>query len=410
VRGYVVAKGHRFYAVIYEGIDPITGRERRRWHPAGTDRTAAERMASRLAAGVGARNRDPGLSLARYLLEQWLPAKRVSLRPSTWDGYRRIIELHVVPSIGHVPLRRLRIDHLESLYSDLLTTGRADRVGGLDPKSVLEVHVIVRRALADAARKGLIVRNVADSAEAPRRRRPKRVVRAWTAAQLLAFLEAARPHRLFTAFWLAATTGMRRSELLALRWEDLDADAGTISVHRALVSVAYELHETHGKTSTARRCIDLDPTTVGRLVHWHDRLESELNRSVRLDDYLFPTVEGRPTHPDLFSQAFNRLIARIDLPRLRLHDLRHTHATLLLKAGVPIKVVSERLGHATPGFTMATYQHVLPGMQAQAARTFEALLSTDLHPVEDPVERRHNQRDPAKAGPLTWANGGGGGI
>ena len=106
--------------------------------------------------------------------------------------------------------------------------------------------------------------------------------------------------------------------------------------------------------------------------------------------------KGEAIHPDLFSQAFNRLIARLDLPRLRLHDLRHTHATLLLKAGVPIKVVSERLGYATPGFTMATYQHVLAGMQAEAARTFEALLSpsTDFHPVDDPVDDSRSSEAP----------------
>jgi integrase len=126
------------------------------------------------------------------------------------------------------------------VYTELLSSGRADRAGGLDPKSVLEVHVIVRKALADATRKGLVVRNVADGAEAPKRRRPKRVVRAWTAPQLQPFLTAARPQRLFPALWLAATTGMRRSELLGLRWEDLDTASGRLSVHRALVSVAYE--------------------------------------------------------------------------------------------------------------------------------------------------------------------------
>jgi integrase len=166
-----------------------------------------------------------------------------------------------------------------------------------------------------------------------------------------------------------------------------------LSVHRALVSVAYVLHESPGKTNSARRCIDLDPTTVYVLIQWRERLAGELGRALCLDDYLFATIEGRPIHPDLFSRGFSRLVATVDVPRLRLRDLRHTHATLLLKAGVPIKVVSERLGHATPGFTMATYQHVLPGMQAEAARTFEALIasSTEFHPVEDPVERRHNQ-------------------
>lgn len=110
------------------------------------------------------------------------------------------------------------------------------------------------------------------------------------------------------------------------------------------------------------------------LARWKGSLHDELGHPVLDGDYLFPSPTGTAMHPDLFSGAFNRLVAKLDLPRLRLHDLRHTHATLLLKAGVPIKVVSERLGHATPGFTMATYQHVLPGMQAEAARTFAALI------------------------------------
>jgi integrase len=186
---------------------------------------------------------------------------------------------------------------------------------------------------------------------------------------------------------------MRRSELLGLRWDDLDVTGGHLSISRTLVSVAYELHESRGKTRNATRCVDLDPQTVRVLAGWRKRLEAELERSLTEDDQMFCSPSGAPTHPDRFSQIFNKLVARAGVPRRRLHDLRHTHATLLLKAGVPVKVVSERLGHATPGFTMATYQHVLPGMQAEAARTFASLLSpsvstgsTGFNPVEEPVE------------------------
>ena len=117
MQGYVVAKGNRFYAVIYDGIDPLTGRERRQWHPAGVDRDDADRFARRLGVQANARTRDCGLSLARYLREEWLPAKRLSLRPSTWEGYRNKLELHVIPRLGSVPLRRLRVEHVQALYS-----------------------------------------------------------------------------------------------------------------------------------------------------------------------------------------------------------------------------------------------------------------------------------------------------
>jgi integrase len=387
MRGYVVTRGERFYAVVYEGVDPITGRERRRWHAAGKDRTAAERLAVVLAAEANMSERSAGLSLARYLLETWLPAKQLNLRPSTWNGYRNLITLHVVPHIGRLPLRRLRSHHLETLYAELLTNGRRDGKGGLDPKTVLEVHVIVHKALRDACRRGLVVRNVAAEAEAPKRRRPTDELRAWTAQQLHAFLDTARTERLFPAFWLAANTGMRRGELLGLRWGDIDLAGGHLSINRALISVGYQLHESCGKTRNSRRWVDLDDVTVAVLHRWRDTLADELGRAPCDDDYVFCGSDGHPVHPDRFTQIFARLVTAAPVPRLRLHDLRHTHATLLLKAGVPIKVVSERLGHATPGFTMATYQHVLPGMQAEAARTFASVLaSTGLNPVDEPVD------------------------
>jgi len=258
MRGYVVERKGRFYAVIYEGLDPITRQERRRWHAAGTDRAAAERAAVLLAEAARAKDVAPGLTVARFLLNTWLPRKQVSLRPSTWDGYRRNIELHVVPHIGRLPLRRVRGHHLDALYAELLANGRADGKGGLDAKSVLEIHVILHRALRDACQ-GLIVRNVADDAEPPKRRRPRTDVRAWNATQLQAFLRTAKTDRLFPAFWLAANTGMRRSELLGLRWEDVDLVGRNLSISRSLVSMSYKLHESRGKTHNSRRWVDLDP-------------------------------------------------------------------------------------------------------------------------------------------------------
>jgi integrase len=159
---------------------------------------------------------------------------------------------------------------------------------------------------------------------------------------------------------------MRRGELLGLRWSYIDIHEQRLSVNRALISVGYELHESRGKTRTARRTIDLDERTIAIL--------TAISAGRAHDDYLFCHDDGTPIHPHVVSDAFKKLVVRSPLPRIRFHDLRHTHATLLLKAGVPIKVVSERLGHATPGFTMATYQHVLPGMQQEAARTFAAIL------------------------------------
>lgn len=201
-------KGDRWYAVIYEGLDPVTGKERRSWHPAGTSRKDAERLAASLATDLNGRN-DVGRSLTFgvYLTTRWLPGKKVELAHSTWDGYRRKIEGHVLPAIGIVPIRRLRPHHLEALYEEKLHPANGQR--SLAPKTVLEIHLIIRGALNDAVRRGIVSRNVALLAHAPKLRSiPKVEQQAWTAQQLQAFLRQAAGHRLFPAFWLLANTGL----------------------------------------------------------------------------------------------------------------------------------------------------------------------------------------------------------
>lgn len=376
MKGYVARKGDRWYAVIYEGLDPVTGKERRRWHPAGTSRRDAERLAASLAAASNGRNDESrSLTFGAYLLARWLPGKRLELAHSTWDGYRRKIELHVLPSLGSIPIRRLRPHHLERLYEEKLHPENGKRP--LAPKTVLEIHLIVRGALNDAVRRGIVTRNVALVAHAPKVRSiPKVEPQAWTAPELGALLREAAGHRLFPALWLLANTGLRRSELLGLQWDDVDLDAATLSINRGLVSIGYGVHESRGKTSNSRRAIDLDSTTVAILAAWKAWQEVEREAvGIRSEKWVFADIEGNPIHPHSISQTFERIVARAGVPKVRLHDVRHTHGTLLIKAGVPVKVVSERLGHGNPAFTIDTYQHVLPGMQAEAARVFEKLIA-----------------------------------
>jgi len=237
----------------YEGLDPVTGKERRSWHPAGTSRDEAEKLAARLARELNGRN-DEGrsLSFGAYLTTRWLPGKKLELAYSTWDGYRRKIDRHILPTLGKVPIRRLKPHHLEALYDQKLhPTGERKP---LALKTVLEIHLIIRGALNDAVRRGIVSRNVAFVAHAPKLRAiPKVEQKAWTAQQLQRFLREAAGHRLFPALWLISTTGMRRSELLGLRWQDIDLDTATLSVNRGLVSVGYETHVSRGKTSNRPR-------------------------------------------------------------------------------------------------------------------------------------------------------------
>lgn len=385
MRGSIQKKGQKWYAVVYDGVNPETGNYRRRWVPAGTRRGDAEKLLADLVkrSHQGETVVSEKLTLAQYLTTKWLPVQETRLRTSTYDSYRRNIELHVIPALGQRQLDQLTVEDIDLFYARLLKNGRKKKspgekgeARGLSPKSVHNIHVMLNKALGDAARKGTVIRNVVALADAPSlqaRKRPE--IKAWDISQLVAFLDAISPHRMAPAFHFAAHTGMRRGEILGLRWRDLDLDAGRVSVRQALVSVAYEVSISDVKTGTSRRTIDIDTGVVQVLQDWWKTRTEERDGSEPTEhDLVFVKGDGTSMHPDIFSQLFDRTVAKIDVPAISLHDLRHTHATLLLKAGVHVKVVSERLGHANVAFTMNVYQHVLPGMQAEAADTFALLI------------------------------------
>lgn len=373
---YIVQRKHRFYVVAYDGLDPLTGRERRRWHPAGSDRREAEALAGRLQvdrAGSPPARGGP-IRLDDFLRATWLPHKRRQVRATTAYRYAWFVEHYIAPALGHVPLRRLRADHLDDLYERLATTG--GRGGdGLAPKTVLEVHMIVRAALDVAVHRRLLDHNVAHSAHGRRRRAATTPARSWSADELAMFLIAARRQRLYPTLHLAAHTGMRRGEIVGLKWTDLDRCTRRVSVRRTLQSLAGRPVEFDVKTRTSRRSVDLDPATITELDRWRRRLRLD-DLPYGPDDWMFCNRSGRFLNPESISQLFDRIVRRADIPRTRFHDLRHTHASLLVANGVPIKVVTERLGHAHPGFTMHTYQHLLPGMSAAAAEQFATLVAT----------------------------------
>lgn len=372
---YIIQRQNRFYVVAY-GTDPLTGKERRRWHPAGHDRADAEAMVRRLDQE---RDADPPpktggpLTVGDFLTEQWMPRKRRQVRATTAYRYAWFVDRYIVPAIGDIALRRLRFDHLETFCGELASTG--GRHGqGLAPKTVLEVHLIVRAALDLALRRELIGRNVADNSHLRPSRSGKAVARIWTESELARFLDVAESHRLYPALHLAAHTGMRRGEIAGLKWLDLDLKASRLSIRRTLQCVGGTATEFGPKTRTSRRSVELDAATVDLLQRWRRQVEAD-GLPAGIDDWMFCNTAGRYLNPQSISQLFDRILARTDIPRVRFHDLRHTHASLLIADGEDVKVVSERLGHAHPAFTIHTYQHLIPGMSAAAAERFAAMIA-----------------------------------
>jgi integrase len=332
---------------------------------------------------------EPSKQPTSEYLETWLSGLRVA--QSTLASYRKNIRLHVTPYIGTVPLASLTPARIAALYRALETSGRADhrRGEGLSARTVRYVATILRAALGEAVAAGMLARNPAD----PERAKPPSAKEArapeihpWTAGQLAAFLDWSREHSQLRPAWhVLAMTGMRRGELLALRWRDLDLDAATASVRRSAGVIRVKGQGatiTEGPTKTGKpRVIDLDPATVG-LLRAHRRERGALALQLAQDSALvFGDHEGRHRHPERFSRMFAETLARCAKalgaaapPLIRLHDLRHTHATLMLANGEPVKVVSERLGHASPTVTLSVYAHVLPGDQRAAAARFAALI------------------------------------
>jgi integrase len=328
-------------------------------------RSAMHEAQSRAESGTP----EPTTMTVGQWLDQWLPTARSRMRRGSWAGVDLIARRHLRPRIGDVPMRRLTRAQVSALYASLAEDGSSIRGGGLSPKSIRNVHMVLRSALQDAVRDDLIPRNPAQDAAVPSL--AGRVeMRTWTPQQVATFLRTAEPDRLYAMWRLAAMTGMRRGELIGLRWRNVDLDGAFVSVQEQLVRQG-DRGVVFGepKTAKGRRRVPIDAVTVAAL-----RAHRAAQVVVGIEDLAFDRGDGTPLDPDGVTDAFLALSRRADLPRIRLHDLRHTAATMMLRAGVHAKVVQERLGHATIGMTLDLYSHAVPAMAAEAADTIAALV------------------------------------
>jgi len=367
MQGHVLRRGTTWSYVVDVGRDPASGRRRQRTKGGFRTKKEAQQALAALIRTLGDGTyvaRDPQ-TLDEWI-QRWLGTMAPKVRSSTLRDYANGLN-RVSERLGQMPLQSLRPLDVEELYAALLKSG--GRGGGaLAPKTVRNIHIALRRSLADATRLGLVSRNVAALVKPPAPVRHDLVT--WTAGEVRTFLGAVEGDRLAPAYRLLASTGMRRGEALGLHWSNVDLDASRIVVNRSLTLVNEELVWASPKTARSRRTLSLDPETVAVLrAHRRRQLEERLSagEAWQDNDLVFCNEDGSALHPSRFTRRFVTACERAGVPKIRLHDLRHTWATLALQAGIHPKVVSERPGHATTGITLDIYSHVQPELDAHAA-------------------------------------------
>jgi integrase len=307
----------------------------------------------------------------------WYDLKAPELKPSTRLAYRLVKDRKIKPVLGDVLLQKLTPLQIDQMYAAMLTKG-------LSRSTVRNVHKVLRQMLAEAMRKGLVTRNAADAATPPKARATelegRKKAQTWTGDQLGTFIESIRGDRLEAAYTVLVHTGLRRGELLGLRHGDIDLDGGTLAVVQTLVAPGYEMMLTDPKTEGSKRTIGIGPATVAALRAHKERQQMEASwfgkawgEHPLAADLVFTDEQGHPVKPALFSLAFKAAVTAAGLPMIRVHDIRHSHASLLVASGESIKLVQKRLGHASSAFTLDRYVHTSEAEDVAVGARFETL-------------------------------------
>ena len=312
------------------------------------------------------------ITLAVFLREEWLPT--LTQRNNTKASYRTTVENWIVPHLGGIQLANLTAAHVQGLLDHLRVAGGRSQ-SGLSPRSVQYALKVLKMGLAHAVAQGFIPRSPAAAVKRPRAESPE--MQSWTVDEAAAFLDHVVEDRLYAAWLLFLQRGLRRGEVAGLRWSDVDFDSGRLSVGHTRVLVDGKPESSTPKTSAGRRTVPLSPLLVSALrSHRRRQLEERIACGAAWMDsgYVFTREDGRPLHPESISTAFERHVLRLGARMIRLHDTRHTCASLALQAGEKTEVVSRWLGHATVSITQDIYQHVIPSMIEEAGERLDEII------------------------------------
>ena len=353
------------------GHDPETGKA---IYKNVLGRTQAE-VKSKLKAAI---EESKGLDVTKagkYTVGAWMDEwfenyAKVKVRPSSHQTYRGYIDNHIKPNIGKIPLEKLTSLELQKLYKKLLEKGRVDRIEskhqakGLSPKTVRNIHQIIASAMKLAKEQKIIASDPTESCTLPKLEH--REMKTLSVEQLASFLREAKESGVFEMYYVEMATGLRRGELLGLKWEDIDLEQGDLRVKRQIARINGEVIEAPLKTKNAYRTLPLAEDTIVVL--------KQQRKKVGSSPWVFPSPTGGPISPDSVLHMLHRVLKRAGLPKVRFHDLRHTFATLALQNGVDIKTRSGMLGRFSAGFTLDIYTYVTGAAQCQAAQTMAGVL------------------------------------
>jgi integrase len=370
MRNGVVRRGSTWSFVVRER-DPETGKTKPRWVGGFRTRKDAEkaRDGARAAVHRGTYVAPRNLTVGKYL-DDWIAGHEVELKPSTAASYRSKIDLYLRPAVGHERLQALSPSLLSLAFQEMAKHGGKDGKP-ISPRSVQFARAVLRRACNDAVVDRLIEVNPVLGSKAKKVGRPKHVT--WTGEQAQMFIEATAGTRLAPLWQLALATGMRRGELMALTWNHLDLDAGIVSIEQSTAQLGTELVTTTPKNDEGRE-VQIDARTVAVLRAWRKvQAEERLAWGAAYENaerIVFTRENGSRLSPNAVSKAFLRAQSGLGLPRISLHSTRHSHATVLLRAGVPVHIVAKRLGHKKPSITLDVYADAIPKDDAGAADVY----------------------------------------
>jgi integrase len=380
MKGHLRERSPGHWAIVIDSRDPETGKRKRKWHSfRGTKREAQVECSKLIAAISGGTYVDPSRQTVAQFLDKWLGYMASQLSPHSHERYTEIVKKNLVPMLGAVRLTNLRSAQIAKAYTNALAAGRRDGKGGLSANTVVYMHRVLKQALKQAVLWRELARNETADVKPPKVERKQ--MKVLDADGTVALIETARDTTLFMPILLGVTTGMRRGEVAALRWRHVDLDRAQISIEESAEQTKIGVRYKPPKSGKGRT-VALPASVVEELrSHRIKQAQTLLKVGIRLstDGFVVAQADGSPFQPRSLTHAFELFLAKHKLPRVRLHDLRHTHATAMLKGKIHPKIVQERLGHSTIAITLDIYSHVLEGMQEDAAEIVDAALQAALN-------------------------------